>query len=76
MPSGFLTGGVAGPPNWVAFLFQLPPSNAYQNAIGGVFSGSGTDAFFLSGWFSLLVLVLWGCISLALGYIRYRRADL
>jgi ABC-2 type transport system permease protein len=64
-------------PDWVAFLFQLPPSGAYQNAIGGFLSGSGTaDAVFLSNWFSLLVLALWALVPLGIGYVRYQRTDL
>ena len=76
VPSGFLAGNFGARPDWVAFLFQLPPSGAYQNAIGGFLSGTGPEAFFLTNWFSLIVLALWGMVSLALGYAKYRRADL
>ena len=77
VPSGFLAGNFGVRPDWVAFLFQLPPSGAYQNAIGGFLSGSGrSDPFFLTSWFSLIVLALWALVSLAVGYARYRRADL
>jgi ABC-2 type transport system permease protein len=64
-------------PDWVAFLFQLPPSGAYQNAIGGFLSGSGTDgAFYLANWFSLVVLALWALVPLSIGFARYQRTDL
>jgi ABC-2 type transport system permease protein len=76
VPSGFLAGNFGARPDWVAFLFQLPPSGAYQNAIGGFLSGSGSEAFFLTNWFSLVVMALWALVPLAIGYARYRRADL
>lgn len=76
VPSGFFAGNFGARPDWVAFLFQLPPSGAYQNAIGGFLSGSGSEPFYLTNWFSMVVLALWGLISLAIGLARYRRADL
>lgn len=76
VPTGFLAGNFGARPDWVAFLFQLPPSGAYQNAIGGFLSGSGSEAFFLTNWFSLVVLALWALIPLATGYARYRGTDL
>ncbi|WP_103028296.1 ABC transporter permease subunit [Salinibacter altiplanensis] len=76
VPSGFLAGNFGARPDWVTFLFQLPPSGAYQNAIGGFLSGSGSEPFFLTNWFSLIVLALWGLVSLAIGDAGYRRADL
>lgn len=76
VPNGFLAGNFGTRPDWVTFLFQLPPSGAYQNAIGGFLSGSGSEPFFLTNWFSLIVLALWGLVSLAIGDAKYRRADL
>jgi ABC-2 type transport system permease protein len=78
VPDAFLTGNLAAMPDWVAFLANLPPSAAYQNAIGGVIMGSldGTGPFYLANWFSLVVLALWALVPLAVGYRRYRRADL
>lgn len=77
VPSGFLAGNFGARPDWVTFLFQLPPSGAYQNAIGGFLSGSNSsEAFFLRNWFSLVVLALWALVPLAIGYVRYRQADL
>jgi ABC-2 type transport system permease protein len=77
VPAGFGTGNFATMPDWVAFLFQLPPSGAYQNAIGGFLSGAGpSEAFYLSNWFSLVVLSLWALVPLVIGYARYQRTDL
>lgn len=73
-------------PEWLAFLAVLPPSQAFLNALTVFAPGSVSldaigipnveGAFFLSGWFSLGVLLLWGAIPLAIGYARFRRADL
>ncbi len=77
MPSEFLAGNLGARPDWVTFLFQLPPSGAYQNAIGGFLSGSSrSEAFFLTNWFSLVVLALWALVPLAFGSVRYQRRDL
>lgn len=78
VPDGLTTGSVEAMPNWVAFLVNLPPSAAYQNAIGGVLSGSlgGAGPWYLSQWFSLVVLALWAVVPLAVGYRRYQAADL
>ncbi|MFB6231604.1 MAG: ABC transporter permease subunit [Salinibacter sp.] len=76
VPRGVSAGNLGARPDWVAFLFQLPPSGAYQNAIGGFLSGSGSEPFFLTNWFSLIVLTLWALVSLAIGSARYQRTDL
>jgi len=76
VPRGFLAGNLGARPDWVAFLFQLPPSGVYQNAIGGFLSGSGSEPFFLMNWFSLVVLALWALVPLAIGFVRYQRTDL
>jgi ABC-2 type transport system permease protein len=78
VPAGFGTGNLAAMPDPVAFLSTLPPSGAYQSAIGGVLSGSlgGAGPFYLQQWFGLVVLAAWAAVPLALGYLRYRRADL
>lgn len=77
MPSAFLAGNLGARPDWVTFLSQVPPSGAYQNAIGGFLSGSsGSEAFFLTNWFSLVVLTLWALVPLAIGSTRYQRTDL
>ena len=77
VPSGFFAGNFGVRPDWVAFMFQLSPSGAYQNVIGGFLSGSSSsEAFFLTNWFSLIVLALWALIPLTIGYAKYRFVDL
>lgn len=77
MHSAFLAGNLGARPDWVTFLSQLSPSGAYQNAIGGFLSGGGSsEAFFLTNWFSLVVLLLWTLVPLTIGYVRYQRTDL
>lgn len=76
VPPGLFSG--AAMPNWVAFLANMPPSSAYLNAVGGVLTGSmgGVGPWYLSQWFSLVVLTIWGIVPLVVGYLRYNRADL
>lgn len=78
VPEAFFTGSLAAMPDWVAFLANLPPSAAYQNAVGGVLSGSLTGAgpWFLSQGFSLVILAAWALVPATIGYLRYARADL
>jgi ABC-2 type transport system permease protein len=78
VPAAFLTGNVGAMPEVVAFLANLPPSQAYLNAVGGVLSGTVTGAgpWYLSQGFSLVVLVLWALVPAFVGYRRYRAADL
>lgn len=66
-------------PEWAQVLSVLAPSAAYQNAVAGVLPGatvSATVPVYLQGWVSLTVLALWAVVPVALGYLRYRRADL
>jgi ABC-2 type transport system permease protein len=78
VPEAFFTGNLAAMPDWVAFLVNLAPGAAYLNAIGGVLQGSlgGAGPFYLANWFSVVVLAAWMLVLLAVGYRRYRRADL
>lgn len=78
VPEAFLTGNVGAMPELVAFLANLPPSQAYLNAVGGVLSGtvSGAGPWYLSQGFSLVVLALWALVPAVVGYRRYRGADL
>ena len=80
IPEGLLTGNLAAMPNWVAFLANLPPSAAYQNAVSGVLSGSLTATasgpWYLSQAFSLVILAAWALVPAIVGYLRYNRADL
>ena len=76
VPPGLFSG--AAMPDWVAFLANMPPSSAYMNAVAGVLTGSmaGSGPWYLSQWFSLVVLAIWGLVPIVLGYLRYNRADL
>jgi len=76
VPPGLFSG--AAMPNWVALLANLPPSSAYMNAVAGVLTGSmsASGPWYLSRWFSLVVLAVWGIIPIVLGYLRYNHADL
>jgi ABC-2 type transport system permease protein len=78
VPEGFATGNLAAMPDRVAFLNNVPPSGAYQIAIGGVFSGSMSSAepFYLQQWFGIVILVVWALVPAVIGYLRYQRADL
>lgn len=75
-------------PGWVAFLNVLTPTAAYTNALGW-FLGDGTSAemalgaalggavpFYLTGWASLVLLLAWLVVPLALGYRSFAQADL
>lgn len=80
IPDALLTGNLTNLPNWVAFLANIPPSAAYQNAVSGILSGtisvSGSGPWYLSQGFSLVLLALWALIPAVIGYLRYNRADL
>ncbi len=78
VPEGLATGTLTTAPDWVVFLVNLPPSAAYSNAVSGVLSGSldGAGPWYLSQWFSLVLLGLWAVVPLAVGYRRYRAANL
>jgi len=78
--NGFSAPG--GPkPEWAVFLDRLSPVAAYDAAFSGYVETGGTlvsagDAFYHSDWFGVLVLVAWAVVPVALGYRRFRRADL
>jgi ABC-2 type transport system permease protein len=78
IPAAFLTRNVGAMPELVAFLANLPPSQAYLNAGGGLLSGTvaGPGPWYLSQGFSLVVLGLWAIIPTVVGYRRYQAADL
>jgi ABC-2 type transport system permease protein len=78
VPDGLFTNDLSAMPDLVAALSSLPPSAAYMNAVTGVLEGTlaGGSAWYLSNWFSLVVLALWAIVPAAIGYRRYSRADL
>lgn len=78
-------------PVWYALLESLSPVGAYDTATNALVAGQATGAavpslaarleggvvpFYLSGWFMLVILAVWAGIPLALGYLRFSRADL
>jgi ABC-2 type transport system permease protein len=86
--NGFSFSGLTTVPGWYAFLNVVTPSAAYQNALAW-FLGDGTTAalslggmldgsvpFYLTGWASVAVLVLWLVVPLVVGYRRFAAADL
>lgn len=73
------------PPDWVQFLSVLAPSQGYSNAVtalipdlpqGPAGGAAAPDAFFLQNWFGLVVLLFWLVVPVALGSLRFQRADL
>ncbi|WP_336360474.1 ABC transporter permease subunit [Haladaptatus sp. ZSTT2] len=71
------------PPSWYQFLTNVSPSAAFGNAIklvlpadAGVSMPGQVTSLFAEGWFGLLILLAWAVIPLALGYLRFERADL
>lgn len=81
-----LDGYFPQPPEWVQFLGVLAPSQAYSNAVfallpddprGSLGGAAQTpDAFYLQEWFGIVVLLFWLVVPIALGYLRFKRADL
>jgi ABC-2 type transport system permease protein len=78
IPDAFLSGNLAAMPDLIAFLANMPPSQAYQNAVGGIIGGSATGLgpWYLSQAFSIVLLAVWALIPAVIGYRRYRAADL
>lgn len=77
-------------PDWALFFDTIDPGNAYQNAITVVSSVPETELgtiiqtqlfpdgipFYLQDWFSLLILVVWVAVPIALAAYRFDRVDL
>jgi len=73
------------PPNWFLFYQRLSPNGAFSGAmtamlprdsnLAGLFP-QGDVPIYLQDWFSLLILVAWVVVPLALGYQRFRAADI
>ncbi|WP_435151823.1 ABC transporter permease subunit [Haladaptatus sp. DFWS20] len=73
-------------PKWYFLTWVLNPVEAYE--IGSryllnqneptIFASlvAGKIPFYLEGWFALVVLVVWLCIPVTLGYLRFRSIDL
>lgn len=75
----------ATPPEWFLLLDRIPPSAAFSSAVFGFLPGNaGTVAsffpqdvpFYLSKWAAVATMLLWFVAVPALGYLRFRAADL
>ncbi|WP_408956776.1 ABC transporter permease [Natrinema sp. 74] len=77
-------------PDWAQFINMIDPGNAYQNTIT-LFSGLSSDRigtsfnpdafpnglpFYLEDWFSLLILLFWIVVPLAIALYRFDRVDI
>ncbi|WP_435334377.1 ABC transporter permease subunit [Haloarchaeobius sp. TZWWS8] len=67
-------------PAWIGGLSNLAPSTAYYTALTYVIPNVNPfvegDAFYLQPWFGLVVLAFWLVVPLALGAMRFTKADL
>lgn len=79
---GFDIAVLANPaPDWAAFLQSLSLTQAYGLATvrlipGAAEAGAIGSSFYSSGWWALIILVLWIVAPLAFGYWRFNQADL
>jgi len=77
-------------PDWALFIDMIDPGNAYQNTIT-LFSALSSDRigtrfptaafpdgvpFYLEDWFSLLILLFWSAVPLAIALYRFDRVDI
>jgi len=89
LTSGFSLEGYnpLDPPNWIEFIQSLAPGTAYSNSViallpedptqnlgGG--AGSADVPFYLENEFGIVILVAWLLVFPAVGYLRFRDADL
>ncbi|MFD1513816.1 ABC transporter permease subunit [Halomarina rubra] len=81
----FEIGSAATQADIVTFLAVLSPRQAFLIAFSAITpadqnvnapGGANVDAFWLQDWFGFVVLAFWLVVPLALGYLRFRRADL
>jgi ABC-2 type transport system permease protein len=87
--NGFaLPGGGADLPAWIYPVSQVPPSSAFVTSLtavipdaplqaGGVApTADAFEAIFATPWLGIVALLLWTVVPIALGYWRFRAADL
>ena len=84
----YVTNGFALPetmPNWIYVVNQIPPSSAYTTAmmalipdaiVMGDSAAQEIDAFYATEWLGVVMLVFWIVVPLAIGYRRFKNADL
>ncbi|WIV68523.1 ABC transporter permease subunit [Natrialbaceae archaeon AArc-T1-2] len=78
----------SNPSAWYLLYPRLNPIEAYSAALNGLvsdlvhpevfqyFEDPAAVPFYLSGWFALVLLLVWLVVPPALGYLRFRRLDL
>jgi ABC-2 type transport system permease protein len=84
----YLVNGFALPetmPNWLYVVNQIPPSSAYTTAmmalipdamVMGDSAAQEIDAFYATEWLGVVMLAFWIVVPLAIGYRRFKNADL
>lgn len=63
-------------PTWVKVWNQLSPTKAYSTAVEVLTQDATAEAFYLTAWFAVVVLVGWFVLATLLGLLRFDRADL
>ena len=64
-------------PEFLQAVLRVSPLLSYLEGFDALIEGGvPSNAFYLQGWFALLVLVLWAVVPLALGYARFRSVDI
>lgn len=64
-------------PAWIRFVQTLPPNEAANGVFGALSRGTALAPDpFASAWFPALLLLAWIVLPLAVGYLRFRDADL
>lgn len=64
------------PPEWVFVWNQLNPFNAFRSAVEGLVNEPLSAGFYHEPWFGVLVLLAWIVLPVAVGILRFERADL
>ncbi|MFB6198371.1 MAG: ABC transporter permease [Halobacteriaceae archaeon] len=80
------SGPVIHAPNWYRLLGRIPPGSAWSDLTqalldsgggsGNVVSYAGGTPIYLTKWGSLLILLLWATIPVAIAIYRFERRDL
>jgi len=72
--------GVDYSQNFIDFILRLSPTGAFVESLSlvltGIQSADPADPFYLQEWFMIVIMAMWVVVPLALGYWRFRGADL
>ncbi|ERG88927.1 MAG: ABC-type transport system involved in multi-copper enzyme maturation, permease component [halophilic archaeon J07HX5] len=63
-------------PTWYEAMLQLQPMSAVDNAFHGFTGISTAEPLLLQEWVSALLVLAWILVPLAIGYRRFRAADI